>query len=120
MKYIIGIILSVFTGIFIGFFGALLSVFSDGAVTERLIYIALVLLVYFAASGIFGFLLSRYSWKWGLYVGVPAILILGYYSRAEFNIYYFIYMVLILTLSCLGSWAGSRIKRRSAERRRVI
>lgn len=115
MKYIVGIILSVFVGVFIGFFGALLSVFTDGSLNERLVVIALVLLVYFAVGGIFGFLLSRYSWKWGLYIGVPAVLILVFYSWDEFNIYYFIYMALILSLSCLGAWAGSLFKRRYIE-----
>lgn len=109
MKYIIGIILTVLTGIIIGFYGALLSVFADGIINERLIVISVILLVYFAISSIFGFFLNRYSWKWGLYIGTPAVILLGIYSRTEFNIYYFLYMLLILLFSCFGSWVGSRI-----------
>lgn len=37
MKYIIGIILTVLTGIIIGFYGVFVSVFADGIINERLI-----------------------------------------------------------------------------------
>lgn len=50
MKYIIGIILTILTGIILGFFGALVSVFADGIVGERLIVISFILLVYFFIS----------------------------------------------------------------------
>ncbi len=109
MKYIIGIILTILTGIILGFFGALVSVFADGIVGERLIVISFILLVYFFISAFYAFFLYRYSWIWGLYIGTPAVILLGFYARTEFNVYYFIYMILILLFSCLGAWAGSRV-----------
>lgn len=112
MKVIIGSVLAVLIGAVLGFYGALLSVFADGLISERLIVIAVVLLVYFTVGGIFGFFLKSCSWKTGLLIGAPAVILLGLYSRTGFNAYYTVYMLLILFLSCIGTWTGSRISTR--------
>lgn len=112
MKYTIGIILSVAAGFFTGFFGALVSVMADGGLSERLTVIIIVLFIYCFISAVPGFFLPGYSWKWGLLIGVPGVLLLGNYTRTEFNIYYFIYMIAIICFSCVGAWGGSRIRDR--------
>lgn len=110
MKQTIGIILAILTGTFIGFFGVFVSVFADGALRERLIAISIILLVYGILSGLFGLLLQKFSWQWGLFLGSPGILILGLYMMSEFNPYYLIYMILIMSISCLGAQGGSYLR----------
>lgn len=112
MKHIIGISLALLTGGLIGFFGVFASVFSDGALKERMTAIAVILLVYYFISEIWGYLLPDYSWKWGLFIGVPGVLFLGFYMLNEFNAYYLIYMVLIICIACAGASGGSSFRNR--------
>jgi hypothetical protein len=111
MKYKTGMIAAVLIGIIIGFFGVLVSVFSDGGQQERLITVGIILLIYFFIGSVLGYLLPDYSWKWGIFLGMPGVLLLIAYSIREFNIFYLIYMLLIIDLGCLGAWLGKRIKR---------
>ena len=106
MKNYIGMGLAIVFGILIGFFGVFNSVFSDGALNERLIAIAVILLLYAILSGLWGFLLPRYSWQWGLFLGLPGVIFLALYMRSEFNPYYFLYLILILGVACLGGYGG--------------
>lgn len=107
MKYTIGIILSILVGSFIGIFGVLVSVFSDGGLTERLITIGVILLIYCIMGAALGLFLPDFSWKWGLIAGIPGVLILGVYMLREYNPYYLIYMALIVYLACFSAWGGS-------------
>jgi len=111
MKYTIGSIISIIIGGFIGFFGVMVSVFADSDLLEQLITIAIILLIYLLVSGVWGLLLPKYSWKWGLIFAALGVLFLGFYMLNEFNPYYFIYMVLIIGFACLGAWGGSSITR---------
>ena len=112
MKKAIGIILSILVGGFLGFFGVFASVFADGGLTERLIAIGVILLIYGVLGLVWGFLLPNFSWKWGLLIGAPGVLFLGVYLLSEFNLFYLLYMALILCLTSLGGWGGSVIKNR--------
>jgi len=112
VKHIIGIILALLAGGLIGFFGVFVSVFADGALKERLITIAVILLIYYFISEIWGYLLPDYSWKWGLFIGVPGVLFLGFYMLREFNAYYLLYMALIISTACSGAWGGSSFRNR--------
>ena len=85
MKNIIGIVLSILTGIFLGFFGAFNSVFSDGELNERLVFIAVILAIYGILGLVWGFLIPKFIWKWGLFLGVPGVLILLLFTLFEFN-----------------------------------
>jgi hypothetical protein len=111
MKTVIGITLSILVGGFLGFFGALNSVFSDGELTERLVFIAIVLVIYGVLGVVWGFLIPQYSWKWGVFIGVPGVLFLLLFLLGGFNPYYFVYIALIFGFSCLGGWGGSHIRR---------
>lgn len=111
MKYRLGIVLAIIIGGLIGFFGVLVSVFADGGQQERLITVGIILLIYFVISAALGYLLPDYSWKWGIFLGMPGVVFLIVYALREFNIYYLIYMLLIIDISCLGAWLGTKIKR---------
>lgn len=111
MRYIISILLAILVGTLLGFFGVFVSVFADGALSERLITIAIILLIYVLLSAALGYLLPNYSWMWGLLLGAPGVFFLVQYMANEPNPYYLIYIILILSLSCLGAKGGSIIKR---------
>jgi hypothetical protein len=110
VKHVIGVNLALIVGILLGFFGVFASVFSDGALKERLIVIAVILLIYYLLSGVWGYLLPDYSWKWGLFIGIPGVLFLGFFMLREFNAYYLIYMVLIIYIACTGARGGSSLR----------
>lgn len=112
MKHIIGIVLSILIGSFVGFFGVIVSVFADSGKAEQLITIGVILLAYFLLGAIFGFFIPQISWKWGLFLGAPAIVFLIIFMLSEFNPYFLLYAVLIIGLSCLGAWSGSSFKNR--------
>ena len=112
MKNIIGIVLAILVGGFLGFFGVFVSVFADGGLTERLVTIGIILLIYLVLGAVWGFLLPNFSWKWGLLIGAPGVLLLGFYLLSEFNLFYLLYMILIIGLASLGAWGGSAIKNR--------
>lgn len=112
MKNIIGILLAIFTGITLGFFGVFASVFADGGISERLIVIGIVLLIYAVLGALWGAALPIYSWQWGLFLGLPGVFLLAIFMLREFNPYYFIYIILIITVSCLSAYGGNVIKSR--------
>jgi LPS O-antigen subunit length determinant protein (WzzB/FepE family) len=116
MRNGIGIILELIVGCLLGFFGVLVSVFSDGAFAERLITVLVVLVLYGCLSALSGFLLPKYSWKSGLILAAPSAIMLFFYmlnnSYPFFNPFYVIYILVILGLSLLGAALGSTIKTR--------
>lgn len=113
MKNIIGIVLSILTGFFLGFFGALNSVFSDGVLNERLVFIGVLLVIYGILGIVWGFLIPKLTWKWGLFLGGPGVLILLLFMILEFNPYFLVYMALILIMACGGAWGGSALRKRA-------
>jgi len=112
MKYLVGAVISIAAGGFLGFFGVFVSVFADGGTTERLITILVILIIYFVINGLLGFILPNYSWRWGLLSGIPGVVFLGFYLLKEFNYLYLVYMALIIGFACLGGWSGSTISKR--------
>jgi hypothetical protein len=112
MKNTIGIILSILAGCFIGLFGVLVSVFADSGLTEQLITISIILLIYAVLGGVWGLLLPNYSWRWGLLIGAPGVLFLGVYMLREYKHYYWVYMTLIICFACFSAWGSSSIRNR--------
>ncbi|HRY12645.1 MAG TPA: hypothetical protein P5309_03635 [Syntrophomonadaceae bacterium] len=114
MKNIIGIILAIAIGIFIGFFGVVNSVFSDGPMDERLVFIGIILVVYAGLGAVWGFLLPERGWKWGLYLGVPGAVGLLLFMLSEFTLfgYFLLYAAALLAVACLGAWGGARLRTR--------
>ncbi|MEN6350976.1 MAG: hypothetical protein ABFD08_16470 [Syntrophomonas sp.] len=104
--------LALVIGVLLGFFGVFVSVFSDGSVSERLITIVIILVIYAVLSAVWGFWKPKYSWLWGLILGMPGVLFLGFYMIKEFNAYYLIYVILIIILSCVSAYGGSALRNR--------
>ncbi len=111
-QYALGITIALAAASLIGFFGVISSVFTDSMLTERLIMIAVLLLIYFVLSGICSFLLPKFGWKWGIIFCAPGVLLLAAYTALEWNPYYLIYMVLIAGMAFVGAWTGSSIRNR--------
>ena len=96
----------------IGFFGVFNSVFTDGRLFERLVIIGVILMIYLGLGMIWGFLLPDLAWKWGMWLSLPGAMFLLLYTFTEQNLYYIIYLVLLMVITCLGAYLGSRFKRR--------
>jgi len=111
MKRTIGIIEALLTGAFIGFFGVLVSVFSDGALKERTTVIIVILLIYSFISFFFGLLNSAYTWQWGLFIGSPGAFMLMIYTIKDFNILHIFYVFTILVLSCIAALTGKKARK---------
>lgn len=109
MKLKLLMVTAVLVGALLGFFGVLVSVFADGGVLERLITIGIILLIYAALGGLWGFFLPGIWWHGALALSLPGVLLLALYMLGEFNPYYLVYMVLILALAGLGAYGGKAL-----------
>lgn len=109
MKDIVAIILAIALGILIGFFGVVNSVFSDGPMDERLVFIAIILVVYALLGAIWGFLLPQRGWRWGLFLAMPGAVGLFLFMLSELSLFapFILYMIALLGVACLGAWGGS-------------
>ena len=111
-KKFISIIITLIIGIGLGFFGVMVSVFSDGSTYERLITILIILIVYGVLSLIIGFIRPLKPWGHMLALSLPGMVILIFYTVKEFNILYVVYIVLILLVTFFGVKSGKSIKRK--------
>ena len=100
-------------GSLLGLFGVFNSVFSDGATGERLVTIAVILLLYAALSAGWAFFAPRYSWQWGALMSAPGALLLAVYSLTERNPYYLVYLVALVLVSVAAARYGGSARRRS-------
>jgi hypothetical protein len=96
----------------LGFFGVMVSVFSDGSTYERLITILIILIVYGVLSLIIGFIRPLKPWGHMLALSLPGMVMLIFYTVKEFNILYVVYIVLILLVTFFGVKSGKSIKRK--------
>lgn len=112
MKRIIRIAITVLLGFVIGLFGVIVSVFADGLVSERLVIILIILLIYAVMGFLFGLLIPGLFCEGGLYLSAGGVLLLGLYTIKEFNFYNLLYIVFIILFSCAGSFLGNNIRRK--------
>jgi hypothetical protein len=111
MKYIPGNLLALILGAFIGFFGVFNSVFSDSSgLKSKLIIILVILLIYSILSALLGYFFPKSSWMSGFYLSLSGMIFLLLYMLREYNPFYFLYIILLVTLSCLSSYWGSRVR----------
>lgn len=108
----IGIIVALVIGIVLGFFGVMVSVFSDGSTYERIITILIILIIYGVISLIAGFVKPVKTWIYALAIGLPGVLMLIFYTIKEFNALYVVYIVLILLVTYFGTRSGKTLKRK--------
>jgi len=112
MKYVVCMVLAVVVGTVIGFFGVINSVFSDGGIVERIVTIAVIVAVYAILSGLLGFFMPKYSWLWGLLLCIPGVSMLILYMSSEFNVFYIVYMAVLLAVSGFASYGSGKIGER--------
>jgi len=111
MKNVLGITMAIALGILIGFFGVFNSVFSDGPLNERLVAIGIILVIYAIFSALWGFIFLKYSWQWGLFLSLPGAFFLLIFTLTELNPYFFLYIILLIGISCWGAYAGGAVRK---------
>ena len=111
-KFVLSL-MALLVGVAIAIFGVFLSVFADGNLSERLMLIATVLLVYFVLTLVFTYIQPDKAWFNAAFLNISGIiaLILNYE-----NIYYVLYIFSILVLSFFGVIAGRRLSLRYAKK----
>jgi hypothetical protein len=110
-----GYILAVIAGIPPAFFLVFNAIFSDGgSVPERIFSFFLVIMAYGILGLVFGLVRPRPSWRWGLWIGLPAFIIVVWYSYLEADrlLLHFLYLVAAFTPACLAGLAGARLSAR--------
>ena len=112
MRNRLAVVLSLVVGALLGFFGVLVSVFADGGQTERLITISIILAIYAVLGAIWGFFSPEYSWRWGLLLGAPGLILLVLYTIGEPNPYHFVYAALLIALPCLTAYVAATVAKR--------
>ena len=108
----IGIIVTSIIGIVLGFFGVIVSVFSDGSSYKRIITKLFILIIYVIISLIAGLLKPVKTSIYMLTLSLPGVLMLAFYSIKEFNALYIVYMALILLITYFGTKSGKSLKRK--------
>lgn len=116
MKKIAGFIAAFILGILPGFFIVFNSVFSDsnGSIIERLVTFVLVIVSFGIPGAILGYIGYRTSWRWGIPLSMPSILILAAYSFKEpgLLLLLLVYAALTIVSSIISSYLGSRLAMR--------
>jgi peptidoglycan/LPS O-acetylase OafA/YrhL len=113
VKIALGTMLALVVGTLVGFFGVLVSVFSDSSGEEEaLVTIGVVLVVYAFLGALWGFLLPQRRWVWGLFLGAPgAVALLGFMlAEGSPSRYLMLFTVLLLAAACGGAWGGSTLR----------
>jgi hypothetical protein len=111
-KKSVSIIVTIIIGIGLGFFGVMVSVFSDGALYERLTTTLVILIIYGILSLVIGFIRPLKPWGHMLALSIPGVLMLIFYTIKEFNALYIIYIILIFLIAFFGVRSGKSLKRK--------
>ncbi|MHB1419070.1 MAG: DUF6954 family protein [Bacillota bacterium] len=95
-------------GVFLGFFLVGPTVFADGPYDERLMAFGIIVIAYAVAGGLSGYFTG--SWKSGIWMGLPGIIIGGMMSDALRVTIVVICIIILATL--LGTYGGIWLKAR--------
>lgn len=112
MKKILGVSLSLVLGLMFGFFGVMNSVFSDGAMDERLAVIAVILVIYGLLGLLLGFFFSEMHMTTALLLVIPGILFLTLFLFSELYLLILLYMVLLILFSFVSVKLGHHLHSR--------
>ena len=107
LKNILLSVMALVIGTFITIFGVFLSVFADGGLNERLILIAIVLLVLFISSSAFAYIQPSKSLLNAAFLGGGGITVLMINHQ---NIYYSLYSLSILLVCLAGVFVGRKLQ----------
>jgi hypothetical protein len=115
------VLVALIVAIFPAFFCVFNAVFSDiFTVGERVLTFVLVSAAYVMLGALFGFAWPELSYRWGIWLSIPAIAILIWYSFGEpGNILLHVAFMLLTLVSAgvggyLGSWLRLRLRNRRA------
>jgi hypothetical protein len=106
LKKVVLFIFALALGLLIAVFGVFLSVFADGNLNERLVFIAVVLMILFILSLIFTVIRPHQSLIFASLLGIPGIFILLIKSQ---DFYHILYSILILIFCLIGAYSGKKI-----------
>jgi len=107
---LVGSIVTIVLGLLLGFFGVIVSVFSDGIIYERFITILIVLIIYGVLSIILGLIKPTKTWLYMLSLSLPGVILLSIYMSKEFNVLYIFYIIAILIVCYMGTQSGKSFK----------
>lgn len=109
LKSILLSLIALILGALISIYGVFLSVFADGGINERLILIAIVLIVLFVFSTVFTYVQPRNAWLNAVFLGGGGVIILLLDLQ---NVYYFLYSFMIFLVCFAGILVGKKLNRR--------
>ena len=112
---LIGSILALGVGFLAAFFIIFNALFADiFSPVDRLITLLIVVVVYGIIGGAFGFSAPGSAWKWALWIDLPAIVIVAWYTTREPQrwLLHLAYLVVSIGAAALGAYAGSQLRLR--------
>jgi hypothetical protein len=109
MKKILGSVLSLALGLLFGFFGVMNSVFSDGAMDERLVIIAVILVIYGLLGLLLGFFFSEMHITVAILLVIPGIVFLTLFLFSELYLLILLYMVLLIFMTFVSVKLGHHL-----------
>lgn len=116
MKRAIFYVLAMIIGFVPAFFVVLNAVFTDhnGSVIERAVTFVLVVAAYGILGIVFGIFGPMTSWRWGIWISLPAAVLMLIYSIGEPGTIglSILYLVLAVVSSCLTSLFSSIVVRK--------
>jgi hypothetical protein len=117
MRRTILYILAMIIGFVPAFFVVLNAVFTDynGSFIERAVTFGLVVAAYGILGTVFGLLGPETSWRWGIWISLPAAFLMVVYSIREPESLglSFLYLALAVASSCLASlFSAGRVRRK--------
>ncbi|HWI53173.1 MAG TPA: hypothetical protein VNT01_13615 [Symbiobacteriaceae bacterium] len=114
MNKVLGHIGAAVAGVLPAFFLVFQSVFTDSSSAgERTVALGLIALVYGLLGALFGYFTR--SWQSGLWLGVPAVMLVGLYSVREPQ--QLLLHVATVAVALLAGWAGARLTAGAGRRR---
>lgn len=112
-KNVIPHIVTLVLGLLLGFFGVIVSVFSDGSIYERIISILILLIIYGVLGIVTGIWKPVKTYIFLPWLCLPGVLMLMFYMYKDgFNIFYVLYMILIVAFSYFGLKTGRSFKKK--------
>ena len=108
-----GRVAALVVGFVVGFFIVLNSIFSDVFTFKERLYSFLLVILFYGVIGLVFSLVSP-SWKWGLWLAAPAVLLVIFYSISDgFRpLLYISYIVLTIVCACGGAYLGAKIRKK--------
>lgn len=101
------LILALAIGLFVALFGVFLSVFADGNLNERLVLIAITLLVLFLVTFVFTLIRPAMAYPYAMLIGLPGVFVLLIQS---WDFYHILYSLLIVILCFFGIFMAKKLR----------